>query len=110
MPAAMALRITAVAACALALALTGAAPSTRAQEPVDPAELLARYEPVLLFHPQEDWAPERAADFVARVRVEKQMTRNGWSSVPKPLPSSTRGCAFTPCYRLNLPCSLQAGD
>src|SRR3954447_13161875 len=110
MPSAMALRIIAVAPCVLALGLTAAAPGTRARDRIVPAELLARYEPVLLFHPQEDWAPERAADFVARVRVEKQMTRNGWSSVPKPLPSSTRGCAFAPCYRLNLPCSLQAGD
>jgi hypothetical protein len=110
MPAAMALRITAVAACALALALTGAAPSTRAQEPIDPARLLTRFEPVLLFHPQEDWAPERADGFVSRARVEKQVSRNTWSTVPKPLPTNTRGCAFTPCYRMNLPCSLQSGD
>ena len=106
----MALRITAVGACALALALAGAAPSTRAQEPIDPATLLKRFEPVLLFHPQEDWAPERADAFVSRARVEKQVTRNAWSSVPKPLPTNTRGCAFTPCYRMNLPCSLQSGD
>jgi hypothetical protein len=106
----MTVRVTRLAACVLALGIAAAAPSSRAQEPVDPAALLLRFEPVLLFHSQEDWAPERADAFVARARVEKQVARNSWSAVPKPVPTSTRGCAFTPCYRFNLPCSLRGGD
>lgn len=75
-----------------------------------PDELLARYEPVLLFHPDEDWAPESVDSYLARARIEKQTAKGVWAPVPPPLPTSTLGCALSPCYRLNLPCSLRSGD
>ncbi len=95
----------------LACGLVFAAPSaSRAGPQVDSSALLQKFEPVLLFHPQEDWSPERADGFVGRARVERQVAHGTWSSVPPPLPTSTSGCAYTPCYRFNLPCALKSGD
>ena len=99
----------AVALLALVLVCT-AAPSSAADPPLDSAALLRKFEPVLLFHPQEDWSPEHADAFVGRARVEKQVTRGNWVAAPPPLPTNTKGCAFTPCYRFNLPCPLRSGD
>jgi hypothetical protein len=96
-------------ACVLCLVLARG-PSSRGAAPIDPGALLREFEPVLLFHPQEDWAPERAETFVGHARVEKQTARGQWGPVPPPLPTSTSGCAFTPCYRFNLPCALRSGD
>jgi hypothetical protein len=75
-----------------------------------PAELLQLYEPVLLFHPDEDWAPEPVDAYLQRARVEKQTAKSVWTPVPPPLPTSNVGCASSPCYRLDLPCVLRAGD
>lgn len=91
------------------LALTASA-SSGAVPPVDSAALLRRYEPVLLFHPQEDWSPERADTFVSRARVEKQVARDTWATVPPPLPTNMSGCSSSICYRFNLPCALKDGD
>lgn len=100
-------RFFALATCALSLGVPSAGATA---PPVDSAALLRKFEPVLLFHAQEDWSPERADSFVGRARVEKQVARGRWATVPPPLPTSTRGCAFTPCYRFNLPCALRSGD
>jgi hypothetical protein len=94
---------------ACAVALTGAAPSSGSGS-LDTAALLRKFEPVLLFHSWEDWAPEHADAFVGRARVEKQTARGSWTAFSGPLPTNTQGCAFAPCYRFNLPCSLRAGD
>jgi hypothetical protein len=95
-----------------ALVLMLAAPVTAAQTagPLDTAALLQTYEPVLLFHPQEDWAPESASAFVGRARVERRDAGGRWSPLPPPLPTSANGCAVAPCYRFNLPCPLRGGD
>jgi hypothetical protein len=99
--------MTAVIAALLA-AFTLLVPSAPA--PLDSGALLRKYEPVLFFHPQEDWAPEAADAFVGRARVERQVASGKWSAAPPPLPTSTSGCAFSPCFRLNLPCPLHGGD
>jgi hypothetical protein len=72
----------------------------------DPLQI---YEPVLLFHASENWAPESVDPFLADARVEKQVLKGKWVTAPGALPTSTAGCAFTPCYRLNLPCPLHGG-
>jgi len=100
-------RLFALVTCALSLVVPSAA---AAAPPIDSAALLRKFEPVLLFHAQEDWSPERADAFVGRARVEKQVARGRWATAPPPLPTNTRGCSFTPCYRFNLPCSLRSGD
>ncbi len=93
--------------CLVALA----GPSSSGAGPqVDSGALLRKFEPVLFFHPQEDWSPEHAEGFVGRARVEKQVARGSWVSAPPPLPTNTSGCSFTPCYRFNLSCALRSGD
>ena len=76
---------------------------------VDPATLLQTYEPVLLFHPDEDWAPEPVGKYLNVAKVERQAAKGVWSAVPPPIPTSTAGCTLTPCLRLNLPCKLRDG-
>jgi hypothetical protein len=99
-------RLLLVAAAAAVAGLAGGAPAADPQAP----DLLRTYEPVLLFHADEDWAPERPEGFLAAARVERQIARGSWAAVAGPLPTSTAGCAFTPCFRLNLPCALRKGD
>jgi hypothetical protein len=81
-----------------------------AAPPLDSAALLQKFQPVLYFHGQEDWAPEHADAFVGRARVEKQVSRGKWTTAPPPLPTSTKACTLSPCYRFNLACSLRSGD
>src|SRR6266498_50807 len=100
-------RLFALVACGLSLGVTS---SNAAAPPPDSTALLRKFEPVLLFHPQEDWSPENADGFVGRARVEKQSARGRWTTVPPPPPTDRRGCSFTPCYRFNLACSLRSGD
>jgi hypothetical protein len=76
---------------------------------IDPATLLQTYEPVLLFHPGEDWAPEPVETYLRVAKIERQTAQGVWSAVPPPLPTSTTGCRLTPCLRLNLPCRLHDG-
>ena len=71
--------------------------------------MLALYEPVLLFHPAEDWAPQNVDSYLSVARVERQTTAATWSPVPAPTPTSNLGCLFNPCFRLNLPCALRSG-
>jgi hypothetical protein len=84
--------------------LAGAAPHAAV-----PADLLKLYEPVLLFHPDEEWPPEAVETYLRAARVERQVTQGRWTIVAPPLPTSTSGCLLTPCFRLNLPCSLRGG-
>jgi hypothetical protein len=100
-------------AALVAAAVLAASPSASgaAAPGTDANAVLARFEPVLLFHPGEDWAPTRPDDFVAHARVERQVARGRWAAVSATLPTSTAGCTLTPCYRLNLqPCALGGGD
>jgi hypothetical protein len=90
--------------------LCAAASHAAAAPKVDSAALLQKFEPVLYFHADEDWAPERADAFVARAHVEKQTARGKWVTQAGALPTSTKGCTFKPCYRFNLPCALRSGD
>jgi hypothetical protein len=95
--------LLALTACALC---AGASRSAAAP----PVDLLQLYEPVLYFHSQEDWAPERPEAFLADARLERQVARGTWKAAPGPLPTSKTGCTLDPCYRLNLPCPLRGGD
>jgi VPS62-like protein len=87
----------------LCLACVGASPAAGA------VDLLQTYEPVLLFHPSEHWAPEQVETFLADATVEKQASKGSWQTVAGALPTSSAGCVLTPCYRLNLPCPLHGG-
>lgn len=86
--------------------------ATRAGSSSGAVDLLQTFEPVLVFHPGEDWAPEPVEPFLADARVEKQVAKGSWKMAGGSLPTSTVGCTVTlnPCYRLNLPCSLHGGD
>jgi hypothetical protein len=86
------------------------ASSSAQSSPPDTSALLQRYEPVLYFHAQEDWAPEAADSFLASARVERHEAGGKWAPLPPPLPTGTAGCTVSPCYRLNLPCPLRGGD
>src|SRR3954447_11289620 len=97
----------ALLACGLSLGVSSA---STAAPPLDSGALLRQFEPVLLFHPEEGWPPEHAESFIGRARIEKQVARGRWTTVPPPPPTNTRGCSFTPCYRFNLPCALRSGD
>jgi hypothetical protein len=92
----------------LALVTLLAASQAHAAEP-QPADLLRLYEPVLLFHPDEEWAPERVESYLQVAAVERQEPKGVWTRVPPPLPASTAGCVASPCFRLNLPCKLRSG-
>jgi hypothetical protein len=96
----------AVLVLAAAALLVAAAP--RAASPT-PADLLKQYQPVLLFHADEEWPPESVETYLRAARVERQVAQGRWSAVAPPLPTSTAGCAFSPCLRLNIPCSLDKG-
>jgi len=100
-------KIVAVAAALAALALPGAIGRSAA---FDTAGLLRQYQPVLYFHPDEDWVPESVESFLSRARVERQIAAGSWAAVSGPPPTSTRGCTLNPCYRFNLPCALKGGD
>jgi hypothetical protein len=98
-------RILVVAAASAVVA--GAHPPAGVPQAVD---LLQLYEPVLYFHAQEDWAPERPETFLADARLEHQVAPGVWKAAPGALPTSKAGCTLDPCYRLNLPCHLHLGD
>jgi len=87
--------------------LACAAPLGRAAAP--PVDLLQAYEPVLYFHPSEEWAPEAVESYLRIVRVERQTAKGVWTQVPPPLPTSSAGCTLSPCLRLDLPCRLRGG-
>ncbi len=96
------------AALALAAAALVAASAGRAATPPT-SQLLQTYEPVLLFHPSEEWAPEPVESYLQIARVERQQAKGSWATVPPPLPTSAAGCTLTPCLRLDLPCPLRGG-
>jgi len=104
-------RFAALMLAAIVALLAGATEVARTGVVLDPAALLRTYEPVLQFHPDEDWAPEPPETFLAQARLERQVARGAWATVPQPpLPTTTSGCTSTPCFRLNLPCALKSGD
>jgi hypothetical protein len=77
--------------------------------PADRHDLLQRFTPILYFHPDEAWAPVDVERFLQVARVERQTARGAWARTTSPLPTSNLGCTLTPCYRFNLPCSLNGG-
>lgn len=105
-------RLALTLAVAVAAVAAAASPEGRpaSAELPDPATLLREYEPVLLFHPQEDWAPATPESFLQTARVERQVARGTWVQAPGLLPTSSAGCSLRPCFRLNLPCALRSGD
>ena len=104
-------RLLLAACAAVALAAAGVGGSTARSGDVDPSAFLLQYEPVLYFHADEDWAPERVESFLSRARIERQIASGSWAAMPGHVPpTTTSGCAFTPCYRFNLPCALKGGD
>jgi hypothetical protein len=97
----------AVAACAL---VSGAADATPSElTPAEQTRLLEAYTPVLSFAAGENWSPTAVDVFIRRARLERQVARNRWQRRSGPLPTSSRGCALSPCFRLNLPCRLRRG-
>jgi hypothetical protein len=77
--------------------------------PTQRSELLQRFTPIMYFHSDEFWSPVAVEDFLRLAHVERQTHPGNWTRTPAALPTSTTGCTLTPCYRLNLPCSLKAG-
>lgn len=92
-----------------AVAVDSASGRTQTLTPADRHQLLQRFLPVLYFHPDEAWAPVEVERFLRLARTERQTARGVWTRTLTPLPTSTVGCTFTPCYRFNLPCALKAG-
>ncbi|HEU5278316.1 MAG TPA: hypothetical protein VFU26_05375 [Gaiellaceae bacterium] len=95
-----------------ALVLSASAAPAPAAAPLTVAErsaLLAQYMPILYFHSSEVWAPGRVERFLQLARVENQSARGTWTRPTASLPTNTVGCSFSPCYRFNLPCSLENG-
>jgi hypothetical protein len=99
-----------VVAAAVGAVAAGSA-NARPQEltPADRHDLLRRFMPILYFHADEAWAPVEVERFLELARQERQTARGVWTRTTTPLPTSSVGCTFTPCYRLNLPCALRAG-
>ncbi len=75
----------------------------------DRHDLLQRFMPILYFRADEAWAPAAVEGFLQLARHERQTARGVWTRTITPLPTSSVGCTFTPCYRLNLLCALKAG-
>jgi hypothetical protein len=99
-----------VIAIAVGAAAAGSARGkSQALTPADRHQLLLRFMPILYFHPAEAWAPFEVERFLGLARLERQSARGVWTGTTAPLPTSSAGCTFTPCYRLNLPCALTTG-
>jgi hypothetical protein len=77
--------------------------------PTERHELLQRFVPILYFHASEVWSPVAVERFLRLARIERQTAPGRWTPTTSALPTSTTGCSSTPCYRVNLPCSLNAG-
>ena len=102
--------LVALAAAVLGAVAAGAAHGgSHVLTPADRHDLLQRFMPILYFHPDETWAPFEVEPFLRVARVERQTARGVWTRTTTPLPTSSVGCTFTPCYRFNLPCALSAG-
>ena len=104
-----ALLLVVVAAAVAAVAANSASGRRLELTPADRHELLQRFMPILYFHGDEAWAPVAVERFLQGARRERQTARGVWTRTATPLPTSTVGCTLTPCYRLNLPCSLKGG-
>jgi hypothetical protein len=98
-------------ALALALATGAVLPAPYADvTPDERSALLARYLPILYFHPNEDWSPASVERFLRIARVERQAPQGVWTTTVAGIPTSSTGCVLKACYRFNLPCSLKDGD
>ena len=98
-----------VAALFFAAAAGANVDRAKALTPEQRSNLLKQFAPVLYFHPDEAWAPASVDRFLALARVERQTGPGSWTRTSSGIPTSTAGCTLTPCYRFNLPCSLNAG-
>jgi hypothetical protein len=94
------------AALLAALVLLLAAPARAAGD----AALLARYEPVLVLHSDERFAPVAVDGFLQAAQLE-QRAGSGWTAAAGPLPKADPpGCTTMPCWRLRMPgCSAAVG-
>lgn len=94
------------AAVLAALVLLIAAPARAAGD----GRLLARYEPVLVLHDDERFAPVAVDGFLRAAQLE-QRAGSRWDAATGPLPKADPpGCATEPCWRLRLAgCSAAAG-
>jgi hypothetical protein len=72
--------------------------------------LLARYEPILVLHADERFAPVAVDGFLQAARLE-QRTGSGWAAAAGLLPSADPpDCGAAPCWRLRIAsCSAAAG-
>jgi hypothetical protein len=77
--------------------------------PTERRELLQRFVPILYFHADEVWSPVAVEPFLRAARIERQTAPSRWTRTASGVPTTTAGCTATPCYRFNLPCSLEAG-
>ena len=73
-------------------------------------QLLARFEPVLVLHADERFAPVAVDGFLGSAQLE-QRTGSAWTAAAGPLPrADPAGCAAKPCWRLRqTACSAAAG-
>jgi len=101
--------VVAVLVVAGSVATGAARGNVSAVTPAERHELLERFMPILYFHPDEAWSPVAVERFLQVARVERQTGRGVWARTGATLPTSTVGCTFTPCYRLNLPCAIKGG-
>jgi hypothetical protein len=100
-----------VVMAALVAPAAGASGSIRPASltPAERHNLLSRFTPTLYFHGDETWSPAPVEQFLRAARVERQTAPGTWTRTTSALPTSTVGCAASPCYRFNLPCALNAG-
>jgi hypothetical protein len=100
--------VVSVSAFVAVVAAGAASGRTSGISPAERHDLLQRFMPVLYFHADEAWAPVAVERFLRVAPVERQTAPGTWTRTTA-LPTSTIGCASTPCYRFNLPCALTAG-
>ena len=99
------------AALVAALALLVVPPSAPGATDATGAELLARYEPVLVLHTAERFTPVAVDGFLQSAQLEERLPGGGWSGAPMSLPTTDPpGCTERPCWRLRFPgCSAGTG-
>jgi hypothetical protein len=72
-------------------------------------DLLKKYQPITYFHGEDRWPPTTVDAFLGNAQLERQDRKNQWTPVTSTtLPTSSPGCAFKACLRLNGPCKLNS--
>lgn len=87
------------------------ASTTVATVALTPGQLLQRFEPVVVLHPQERFAPVAVDAFLADARLEQRTPEGAWAPVATTgaLPSANP-CSSRPCWRLDhAGCSIAGG-